>query len=352
MIDRRPAAGPAGVARGLLRRVAHAGREELTRRRNPRNSADLGAILAAVAATEPVARSWRSLGRHGDDPTVVLVGPAGGPAAAVIRIARSESARTGLGRARAALDTLHARGDRAATASLVPAVLGAGSLAGATWLAERALAGRSGRLVVADASSRRALLVDATAAIAAIHTATGTDVAFVGDAEVERWVAARSRAVAVLSDRRATVGRVADAVAAEIRGRTVTTSWIHGDLWPANVLVDDAGTRVTGLVDWDSAEPGELGLHDRLHLALTTRRLVEHAHLGRVLADVLSGAAWTADDRVVLGDADDTIDGIPSRTALWLYWLRFVATNLARHPRLSSDRRWLAANVDQVLACG
>ena len=123
---------------------------------------------------------------------------------------------------------------------------------------------------------------------------------------------------------------------------------------------------MTGLVDWDSAEVGELALHDRLHLALTTRRLVAHEELGPVLVALLRGAAWTDDDRIVLGadlglgqrsgparplPADEAFAGLGVRTALWLYWLRFVDTNLLRHPELATDRDWVATNVREVLRC-
>ena len=155
---------------------------------------------------------------------------------------------------------------------------------------------------------------------------------------------------------------ITSAIASDLGGRTLDVGWIHGDLWPANVLVTADGGPISGIVDWDSAERDELGLHDRLHLAVTTRRLVERKDAGAVIAGLLSNGSWTADDRLVLdlpaedagglGDArGEGLSGLPARTALWLYWLRFVESNLARRPALASDRAWLTANVRQVLAC-
>ena len=151
------------------------------------------------------------------------------------------------------------------------------------------------------------------------------------------------------------------AISAELRGRTLVAGWIHGDLWPANVLFRRDEFVVSGIVDWDSAGNSELALHDRLHLALTTRRLVERKELGPVLIELLTGGGWTDDDRVVLGAHAEPIDeieegaeirsGLSVRTGLWLFWLRFVESNLARHPGLATDRAWMVANVERVIAC-
>jgi phosphotransferase family enzyme len=229
---------------------------------------------------------------------------------------------------------------------------------------------------VADPGRRRLMLVATTRAIAEIHAVVAARPVVVDDVLIDRWVTARVRIVADTLGRGSTaspasgqpaVASVGSRIAADLRDRTLQVGWIHGDLWPANVLVKGAGPAISGIVDWDSAEDDELALHDRLHLALTTRRLVERAELGPVVAGLLTGGGWTDDDRAVLdvpqggrplGDGPeprpspaDGLSGLPDATALWLYWLRFVESNLTRRPGLATDRVWLAANVEQVLAC-
>jgi hypothetical protein len=217
------------------------------------------------------------------------------------------------------------------------------------------------------------MLVATAQAIGGIHVATARPVV-VDDVILDRWVTRRVRIVAESLRRgpaasrasaEAALARVTSMIAADLRDRAVTTGWIHGDLWPANVLVTGDGAVVSGIVDWDSAEDDELALHDRLHLAVTTRRLLERRELGPVVAGLLSGGGWTDDDRAVLevasgggtghdaepGDGLSGLSGLPDRTALWLYWLRVVESNLTRHPGLATDRTWLTANVEQVLAC-
>ncbi len=208
-------------------------------------------------------------------------------------------------------------------------------------------------------------------AIGRVHAVTSQTV-IVDDRLSRCWVRDRVAAVADILDRlpgrSSSPGRLAgleSALTAELSGRQLAIGWIHGDLWPANVLVQGTEPVVSGIIDWDSAAADELAVHDLLHLAITTRRLIERTDQGAVLADLLSGGTWTRDDEVVLGppgaldsaergvDAmdDRRFGGIPARTAVWLYWLRFVGSNLARHQDLATDRAWVAANVTAVAAC-
>ena len=79
-----------------------------------------------------------------------------------------------------------------------------------------------------------------------------------------------------------------------------------------------------------------------------------------VVAELLRDRRWAPDDRLALGldgsgeswdGTTEALDGLDVSTAIWLYWLRFVETNLVRHPELGSDRVWLAENVARVVTC-
>lgn len=327
---------------------------------------DARQVIEGIGRVRPDAAAWVVQGGRAGDPTILLVGRPAAPPAAVIRLARSPAVRLGLDQAAAALTGLH---DRVApdSAAIIPSLIASGALRDRQWLAEVALTGRSARERIGDRDSRRSMLAATTGAISVIHEATA-HAAGVDDVLIERWIGVRARRVAgalggPAGESAAALERMAAAASAEIRGRTLPIGWIHGDLWPANVLVDRDPPVVTGIIDWDSAADGELALHDRLHLALTTRRLVERRHLGPLLADLLRGAAsWSAEDRIVLDrrdaasvrsgpGSDDGFTGLPERVALTLYWLRFVESNLVRHPRLAADRSWRDANVVNVLAC-
>ena len=365
VIDRRTLFGPTSQLARVPRRISRILHAQAARRERSIDRGHAPRILAAIAAVRSEATTWVVQDSRAGEPTILIVGPAGGAPAAIVRVARSRSGQAGLDRAAAALDQLHLRLAALEVDALLPVPIARGELSGRTWLAEGALAGMSARTLLPDAEQRRRMLVATTRAIAGLHAATARPVV-VDDAILGRWVTARVAGIAAVLRRGsgaprdgARLARVAASVAAELRDRTLSTGWIHGDLWPANVLVTSSGAEIRGIVDWDSAEEDELALHDRLHLALTTRRLVERTELGPVVAGLLTGGGWTADDRAVL-DApsgaglpgpQEGFSGLPDPTALWLYWLRFVESNLARRPELATDRPWLAANLEQVLAC-
>jgi aminoglycoside phosphotransferase (APT) family kinase protein len=198
--------------------------------------------------------------------------------------------------------------------------------------------------------------------IAAIHAASAVRAAVI-DLQLSTWVDRRVAIVRSILDagrhppaHAAALDQLGSELRSAVRGRKLSAGWIHGDLWPANVLVDQASHQLTGLVDWDSAAPDELPLHDLLHLALTTRRLVERRPLGAVVAELLQGAGWTPDDMAALGpgaeigDGPAAFDGLGAPTALRLFWLRAVEVNVDRRPALARQRAWVRANVVSVLA--
>jgi hypothetical protein len=322
-------------------------------------------IIEAIGQVRSDASRWVVQGGRAGEPTILRVGLRGGPPAAIVRLVSTPAGRAGLERADTALQALRGRLAPAMN-GILPEAITAGTLENRIWYAESALAGRSARALIGDPAARRRMLAATTMSIGAIHVATA-GAALVDGALLERWIGRRAAAISeVLAPTPGAaadaLARIAAAAAADLRGRILPLGWIHGDLWPANILVRGDPPTVAGIVDWDSAAEDELALHDRLHLALTTRRLVEHRDLGPVLADVLHGVPWGDDDRVVLDAAEgppdgpaegpaDGFSGLSERTALWLYWLRFVEANLLRHPELATDRGWLAANVEQVLAC-
>ena len=361
VIDRSAPSRSSRAPAGLVRRVRAVLRGGRDRRQLAIDGRAAGAVLAAIghaASTghdESTAELWAVRGGRPGEPTILWVGPADGPPRAVVRIARTVAGRRGLERADLALSQVRPRLAAIGREAIVPAVLGRGDLAGRAWLAESAAAGHSARPLIADPAARRRMLAAASAAIGQVHEATAV-VTTLDDDHIRRWVSDRSRRIVDLTERHGGTTRAARMeaieapVRAELLGRSVVTSWIHGDLWSANVLVLDEVPVVSGLIDWDSAAPDELPIHDRYHLAITTRRLVERRDLGAVLAAVLRGGGWTDDDRVVL-DGPGPESGLSEPTTLWLYWLRFVDTNLERHPELATDSDWLAANVDRVLAC-
>ena len=136
-------------------------------------------------------------------------------------------------------------------------------------------------------AATRRLSEDATSAAAAtamtaLHRAT-TVTQIVDDAALARWVDEPLdflRGLRGLPGDLQSLERLRVLLHDALAGREVATSWVHGDFWPGNVLVEetasgvdpahglesvgaatdgvDAEVRVTGLADWENAEPGGL----------------------------------------------------------------------------------------------
>jgi aminoglycoside phosphotransferase (APT) family kinase protein len=367
VVDPQPGFPTGPSSRAIARRILHAWRGLGSSRELARERANLPAVLESlVRAGVKGAAEWVELSAISGDPAIFLVGPDGALPACAIRIAQGHAARRGLTRAAGALDAIRtALGGTeggAPTAAILPGVLGSGEVAGRAWLAELALPGRSGRTLLGDPAERSELLRRVAEAMARVHAA-GAVRAPVTDSLLGAWVDRRIEIVRSIlatghnppahSDRLAQFG---SEIRSALDGRDLSIGWIHGDLWPANVLVRHGSHELSGVVDWDSAGPDELRLHDLLHLAITTRRLVERRPLGEMVASLLGGAAWTADDKAAMAwdpDARDTpaaFDGLDATTALRLYWLRAIELNIDRHPAFARQRGWVRLNVVSVLA--
>jgi aminoglycoside phosphotransferase (APT) family kinase protein len=200
--------------------------------------------------------------------------------------------------------------------------------------------------------ARRAVLLGATRVIGDLHART-CEQTLLDHAAVEAWVDAPLRRLAVFSATRPRRDRLLDAVrrmreelVVALAGRTVRTSWIHGDFWPGNLLAAPPGA-VTGVVDWDRAAARQLPLHDLLHLHVFSRRLARGDELGEVVVHALHCGIGEALD-VPDAEVATWLDGIPQRSAVLLYWLRHILLFIDSEGDHESPR-WLRGNVEHVL---
>jgi aminoglycoside phosphotransferase (APT) family kinase protein len=138
--------------------------------------------------------------------------------------------------------------------------------------------------------------------------------------------------------------RVGDQLRADLLGRAVTTSWVHGDFWSQNVLTVDA--EVTGVIDWDLAAADELPSHDLLNLLIHARARATGRQLADLILSLLRAPDWSEEEREILGPST-----LEERTALLLYWLRHVAAvgvqqlSYAQHSVIA----WRLLNVHRLL---
>jgi aminoglycoside phosphotransferase (APT) family kinase protein len=199
---------------------------------------------------------------------------------------------------------------------------------------------------------RKGLLSSAVRLIDDFHARTSQD-RLLDHASAEAWVDQPLRRMEDFYAIRARPSGFFDALdqlrselVAALVGRATRTCWIHGDFWPGNVLASD-GT-VTGVVDWDRAQPDQLRLHDLLHLHLFARRLATGDELGEIVVRAvrrgISHEIGVPADRIALW-----LDGLPERAAILLYWLRHVSLFIASEGH-RDNRRWRRGNLERVLA--
>jgi aminoglycoside phosphotransferase (APT) family kinase protein len=278
----------------------------------------------------------------------------------MVKVARAEAGRASLERAAGAQRAIAGIDALGSWRSRVPAVLSDGHAGAWRFVVETAVTGRPLTLPAPGDPAWPATLGAAIDAIDGLHCQTASTPAASSALTADRprrWVGQRIAAVAglgpAIAGRDPAVGRalasglerLAIQLDAVIGAGDLSAGWTHGDYWSANLLVDEAGA-VSGIVDWDSAEPDELAAHDVFHLVLYARKLRRKAPLGAVVSDLLGGVALDPLELAALERACPP--GVDTRTMALLYWLRFIESNLRRQPGLATTDRWLAGNVGAV----
>jgi Phosphotransferase enzyme family len=310
-------------------------------------------ILAATADALPacIERS-RMLDAHvtSTGMGIVLLGQRRKRPCVVIKLSLTSGAAAGLQREGRVLAALHADARLAEWCTLVPRRLAEGSLDGRRYAVDTALPDAPA-LTRATGGRELATVQEAAAeAISHLHRRTATVVA-VDDAVIDRWVTRPAGVLAGHAGRDARgLGALADRLGAALHGRRLTVSWVHGDLWPGNLLVRADGA-LSGIVDWDAAAPDGLPQHDLLHLIVYTRRLTHGAELGAIVRDQLREQAWATHERRVLR-AEPGAGQLGDRASLLLYWLHHAAAHTRQQDGALTPRYrvWWRRNVEPVLA--
>jgi hypothetical protein len=185
-----------------------------------------------------------------------------------------------------------------------------------------------------------------------LHSRTG-DERTIKATDVDAWVnrplslldtfyAARSRPDAST----AALRRLGAKLSEELAGQRMRTSWIHGDFWPGNMLI--SGSALTGVVDWDQAEPRQLPLQDLLHLSLFAVRLRVGCELGDVVVRCLDNGLANVTG-VSVRELDGWLGGLSHTSAVLLFWLRHISLYIALGGH-GDNRNWVIRNVHSVLA--
>ena len=142
------------------------------------------------------------------------------------------------------------------------------------------------------------------------------------------------------------LNQLADMLNEALIGRSLTTSVVHGDFWPGNVLVEatDVGTELSGIVDWENAKRVGLPDADVVHWWLSEQPV----ELGSAVRHALTDPAW----------AERELSGLPVSLSnpqlavgplVLLTWLWHCSAGIARVSRHRVSRVWLSRNVWPIL---
>lgn len=292
-----------------------------------------------------------------NDVTVSMVGPPGCAPEALVKRACTEGAERGLRRQERVLRLLEREPGLTSWSRLVPSVIASGSVRGRRFLMETIVPGTSSEQLLRGGAGGEQCLVATEQAIRPLHEATRALIR-VDEPQLRQWIDAPiARLRATITDRSQLVQAEAglERLARELReglvGRVVATSWIHGDLCPANVLMGPGGADVQGIVDWEQAEVGALPQLDLVHLLLTTRMAIERREFGDVVTDFLRAPDWREEERPLARalESRDASAAASIRALALLTWLHHAAGNVAKSARYSRSRIWVRRNVDPVL---
>ncbi len=240
---------------------------------------------------------------------------------------------------------------------LLPVNMYRGEVGGQVYFIERAMPGTTMLSLLQNEAKRPQVINLAADEISHLHLATAHGLATT-DRLVERWVQAPLHRVAghlssgLFSDGyHRNIAQLNMELCEGLLHRQIAVSWIHGDYCPSNILVNPAGNKVTGIVDWDLAAPDEYPLLDLMHLLISVRMETTGRELGQIVADLLVHQDWTPFEIQLIRKAEGALRGDPLdlQVVLLLCWLRHIKGNLDKTSRFDHDPMWAAENIMRVL---
>jgi serine/threonine protein kinase len=291
------------------------------------------------------------------DITVVTLGPEGGAAQALLKLAKSEKAAADLKRQSQVLSSLQADPRLDGWHSLLPGLIAEGRLDDQYYVVETRLPGVDARSLLRPPELRDRMLASASLAIGDLHRRTAS-ILEVDSGFLTKWVDNRLSIVREVlaspneqnyyTDR---LNRLAEELYWSFSGRKAPVGWIHGDFGPGNILVTPNGEKVLGVVDWGLASPEDLPLLDLVHLLLSARMYIQDRELGDVIRQLLDEGDWTKEEKVCLDGGLSLFPTEPMdmRAPILLAWLRHIASNLTKSPHYAKHWLWITRNVKGVL---
>jgi O-antigen/teichoic acid export membrane protein/aminoglycoside phosphotransferase len=325
---------------GLL---SYAGRlvSQVRRSRSRHHAWHLVPAALKVCGLQPVPGDCRLLPSYGDS---LIVSVPGDTEPTVLKIATTAAASRGLNRHAEMLSDVRARLGPAQLAALLPTVIQHVELGGHTFLLETKLPGTTDQ----SPASGSAELAAAALPISDLHQTTGSVVS-VDEALLAEWVdapLAQLRRLSALDGSQSALDRLRDMLYDALLGQLVTTSFVHGDYWLGNVLLDrdSDSVKVTGIADWENARAVGLPDCDLIHLWLTS----QPEELGSTVRQAVLSPE-TVQEGVGQWAVSWSNPQLSTPHLVLLTWLWHVTAELERASKNRVGRLWLARSVKPVL---
>jgi O-antigen/teichoic acid export membrane protein len=294
--------------------------------------------------------TWGVRGRlsGGSTSVVVEVGPEQGPGA-LLKAADTGRGQVELRWQTEVLGRLHADARIRHWSVLVPRVLAAGEVGGSYYVVESRLPGEGSAAVLLDPARRRRVSSSAITTISELHRCT-SEVVPVTDDDLNRWVHARMAPVVARLPKalRDSARRIEDALADELRGRSLAVGWTHGDFGPGNILTGADG-RVVGVVDWCNADARGLAALDVMGYLVLSSVVADGEELGGLVIRWISETPPPAHD--VLARSQRMLGGeqVDAKVLCLLAWLQHVSQSLVKSPQYGANPVWVRRNLRSVV---
>ena len=223
------------------------------------------------------------------------------------------------------------------------------------WIFER-LPGVNALTALDQANNPDGILQRVTEAIGVLHQRTADEIT-VDDRFLEQWVSAPIEVIRTSTlpyyqrQSHAFLNCLAQQLADSLIGRTIVTSWTHGDYWPGNILLSPEHDTVTGILDWDLAQPDGIPSLDLVNILASALRLEKRKELGEIVIDVYKQGTWPSGKQMLWQQTTQAFAGkLPElRDTLMIFWLWHLSANLLKSKRYSFNPIWARYNYGYVL---
>lgn len=244
--------------------------------------------------------------------------------------------------------------------SYIPRVLASGVVGTTTFAIEQRLSSRDGSAVDHDLAATNSLITDALKVIddfqrvGARHRRVDEDV--LGAIVVRPIEVLRSTTpTGVFGFRARSIDRLGVWLRHSLLDLDLEVGWTHGDYHLGNVLIDDHGDHVVGVIDWGRAESDGLTILDGFTLIVWERAKIAGKEISTFVLELLRDDRLPPIERAHLDVLTELETLLPRDSSvdlgclLMLTWLKHVANNLKNEDRSRSHGLWRLRTVDLVL---